>query len=123
MRTTIGLGHVNRPLYKMSIGCCAQTVARQVRFVDYIPWTVNLSCRIFADMKKRMNQICRVLADNVKALRLARALTQEELAFDADLDRTYISQLERGVANPSILVLVKISEVLGVELQELFVKH
>ena len=74
-------------------------------------------------MKKRMNQVCRVLADNVKALRLARALTQEELAFQADLDRTYISQLERGVANPSILVLVKISEVLGVELQELFIKH
>ena len=74
-------------------------------------------------MKKRMEQVCRMLAGNVKRLRLEQALTQEELAFQAELDRTYISQIERGVGNPSVLVLVKISGVLGVELQDLFITH
>ncbi len=70
-----------------------------------------------------MVQICRVLGDNVKALRLSHGLSQEELAFRAELDRTYISQIERGVSNPSVLVLLKISLILGVELGELFIKH
>ncbi len=70
-----------------------------------------------------MVQICRVLGDNVKQLRLSHGLSQEELAFRAELDRTYISQIERGVGNPSVLVLLKISLILGVELGELFVKH
>lgn len=70
-----------------------------------------------------MRQTCRILGDNVKALRLAHGLSQEELAFEAELDRTYISQIERGVSNPSVLVLLKISVILGVELAELFVKQ
>lgn len=59
----------------------------------------------------------------MKALRLAHGLSQEELAFEAELDRTYISQIERGVSNPSVLVLLKISVILKVELSELFVKR
>jgi transcriptional regulator with XRE-family HTH domain len=74
-------------------------------------------------MEKRMIQICKVLADNVKTLRLAHGLSQEELAFQADLDRTYISQIERGVSNPSVLVIHKIALVLKVEFAELFIKH
>lgn len=70
-----------------------------------------------------MRQTCRILGDNVKALRLAHGLSQEELAFEAELDRTYISQIERGVSNPSVLVLLKISVILKVELSELFVKQ
>lgn len=92
-------------------------------FVDYIPWTVNLHDCIVAEMEKHMTQICRVLGDNVKALRLAHGLSQEELAFQAELDRTYISQIERGVSNPSVLVILKISLVLKVEFAELFIKH
>jgi transcriptional regulator with XRE-family HTH domain len=74
-------------------------------------------------MEKRMVQICRVLGDNVKTLRLTLGLSQEELAFQADLDRTYISQIERGISNPSILVILKISIALKVEFAELFIKH
>jgi DNA-binding XRE family transcriptional regulator len=92
-------------------------------FVDYIPWTVNLHHCIVAEMEKRMNQICRVLGDNVKALRLAHGLSQEELAFQAELDRTYISQIERGISNPSVLVVLKISIALKTEFAELFIKH
>jgi len=45
------------------------------------------------------------------------------LAFRSELDRTYISQIERGVANPSVLVLIKISLILDVELGDMFKKH
>lgn len=70
-----------------------------------------------------MQRICRILGDNVKAVRLSHGLSQEELAFRADLDRTYISQIERGISNPSILVLLKVSVALNVELAELLIKQ
>ena len=91
-------------------------------FVDYIPWTVNPEALIVAFMEKRMVQVCRVLGNNVKALRLSSGLSQEALALETDLDRTYISQIERGVSNPSVLVLLKISVILGVEVSDLFIK-
>ena len=69
-----------------------------------------------------MAQVFRVLGGNVKTLRLSLGMSQEELAFQAEIDRTYVSQVERGVGNPSVLVLVKLSRILGVEVQELFVK-
>jgi transcriptional regulator with XRE-family HTH domain len=73
-------------------------------------------------MEKRMAQTCKVLGRNVKTLRQILCLSQEELAFQAELDRTYISQIERGVSNPSVFVLLKISVILGVELSDLFIK-
>ena len=74
-------------------------------------------------MKRRVEHELRVLGDNVKALRRAMSLSQEDLALQAEVDRTYVSQIERAVGNPSVLVLFKISEVLGVELAALFTKQ
>lgn len=91
-------------------------------FVDYIPWTVNPEELIVAFMEKRMAQVCRVLGNNVKALRLAQGLSQEALALEAELDRTYISQIERGISNPSVLVLLKIALILKVDISDLFIK-
>ena len=51
---------------------------------------------------------------NVRRLREARRLSQEELAFEAELHRTYISGVERGVRNPTVTVVAKIAEALGV---------
>ncbi len=51
----------------------------------------------------------RVLADNVKAARDALDLSQEALALEIDIDRTYISGIERGLRNPSLDVIVKIA--------------
>lgn len=58
--------------------------------------------------------IRRVLSRNVKELRKAKGLSQEELAFASELHRTYISGVERGVRNPTITVLTKIAKALEV---------
>lgn len=44
-------------------------------------------------------------------------LSQEALAFAAEVDRTYVSQLERGIANPSLLILFRIAKALKAELK------
>jgi transcriptional regulator with XRE-family HTH domain len=56
------------------------------------------------------------LANEIKQSRRRLGLSQEALALQAEVDRTYVSQLERGVANPSILILHRISTVLGMDL-------
>lgn len=63
------------------------------------------------------------LAQNVKALRAELGLSQEQLALDSGIDRTYVSQLEREIINPSLLVLVKLSLRLGVDVVDLLQSH
>jgi transcriptional regulator with XRE-family HTH domain len=53
------------------------------------------------------------LGSNVRRQRQRKALTQEKLAALADLDPTYISGIERGVRNPSVLSVVRIATALG----------
>jgi transcriptional regulator with XRE-family HTH domain len=43
----------------------------------------------------------------------ARRLSQEELAFEAELHRAHISGVERGVRNPTVMIAAKIAEALG----------
>jgi len=64
-------------------------------------------------------QIREVLSFNLKSLRQAKGLSQEELAHRAGLDRTYISALERCVYSASIDVLEKLAQTLGTEAAEL----
>lgn len=51
---------------------------------------------------------------NLRRLRKEAGLSQEAFAFEVGLHRTYVSGLERGVRNPTILVLEKIAVALGV---------
>jgi transcriptional regulator with XRE-family HTH domain len=48
------------------------------------------------------------------ALRKAKNMSQEELAFAADLDRSYLSAIERGKRNLSLVNIHRIAEALGV---------
>lgn len=59
------------------------------------------------------------LGNAIRAARKARGWSQEELAFQAGLDRTYIGSVERGERNIAALNLVKIAAVLGVGVGEL----
>lgn len=56
----------------------------------------------------------------IKAIRLQRGLTQEELAQRCELTKGYISQLENDLASPSIATLIDILNILGVTLQKFF---
>lgn len=56
---------------------------------------------------------------NVRRLREERSLTQELLGERASLDPTYISGIERGVRNPSLLSLSRLAKGLGVTLSNL----
>jgi transcriptional regulator with XRE-family HTH domain len=59
------------------------------------------------------------LARNLASLRHSRALTQESLAKAAAVPRSTIANLESGVGNPSLTVLVKVANALGVPIDEL----
>jgi len=52
-------------------------------------------------------------------LRQQRKLTQEQLAFAAKIDLTYLGGIERGKRNPSLLVMARIASALGVPLPKL----
>ena len=54
------------------------------------------------------------LGRNVRALREHRGISQERLALEAHLDRTYISQVERGTRNISLINLCRLAYVLKV---------
>lgn len=59
----------------------------------------------------------------IKELRLKAGLSQEALAFMADLDRTYISSVESGKRNIAIVNLEKVSRALNVSLKHFFNSH
>ncbi|WP_324828829.1 helix-turn-helix domain-containing protein [Qipengyuania zhejiangensis] len=62
-----------------------------------------------------------ILAANLKHYRLAAGMSQEELAHRADIDRTYVSSLERGRYSASIDTLESLSAALGIEAAQLLV--
>ena len=60
------------------------------------------------------------VAWNLRRLRVARGLSQEALAVDAGIDRTYVSRLERKMENPTVAVLEKLAAALCVQIVEFF---
>lgn len=58
----------------------------------------------------------------LRELRQARRLSQEELASQAELHRTYVSQLERGQKSPSLKTLQQIADALGVKPSDILLK-
>jgi len=63
-----------------------------------------------------------VLAINLRKVRQARGLSQEELAHRAEIDRTYISALERSVYAAGIDVVDRLARALGVEAADLLTR-
>ena len=59
------------------------------------------------------------LARNLAGLRHARSLTQDALARSAQVPRSTVASLESGAGNPSLVVLVKVAQALGVPIDEL----
>jgi transcriptional regulator with XRE-family HTH domain len=56
---------------------------------------------------------------NLKRIRQEQGLSQEEFAFRAGVHRTYVSGIERGVRNPTVVVLEELAQALGVPTTQL----
>lgn len=54
------------------------------------------------------------------SLRIQRGLSQEELAFESDIDRSYVSMLERGEKEPCLGVIFKVAKALKTSLPDMF---
>lgn len=61
-----------------------------------------------------------LVARNLRKLRVQRGLSQEILAVDAEIDRTYVSRLERGLENPTVAVLERLAEALDARIADFF---
>lgn len=61
------------------------------------------------------NSLAHQFGKVLRKRRLACGLSQQELAFASDLDRTYISLLERGLRQPSLSTIFALSETVGIK--------
>ena len=61
-----------------------------------------------------------LVAWNLRRLRVKRGLSQERLAYDAEVDRSYVGGLERRAENPTVDVLDRLAATLEVPLSEFF---
>ena len=89
-------------------------------YVDYRPLfyrLLNLKYFIMTDNEK---QELKKLGDKLRLFRLNKNISQEKLAEITNLDRTYITSLERGKRNPSIIILKKLAECLDVNPNDFF---
>ena len=62
------------------------------------------------------------LAQNLRRFRVEKGLSQEALAFAANIDRTYVSGIERGVRNPTLDILDSFAAALAVT-ADVLIKH
>jgi len=60
-----------------------------------------------------------VVGKNIRSLRRAAELTQEELAAEVGVDMRYMGGIERGQENPSLAVIARIAKALGVSASSL----
>ena len=67
-----------------------------------------------------MPDIKKIVGQNIKKYRIKRGWKQSTLSSESGLNRTYISQIERGEKNIGLVNLEKIARALGVNIQKLF---
>ena len=70
-------------------------------------------------MGGRTHPFLRTIGHTIRGLRLERGLSQEALADRADLDRSYMSGIERGLRNISVLNIARIADALEVSVRDL----
>ncbi|OGL47592.1 MAG: hypothetical protein A2W05_10940 [Candidatus Schekmanbacteria bacterium RBG_16_38_10] len=65
-------------------------------------------------------EIKKLIGKRLKELRRSKQLSQEQLAEKADINSKYLSRMERGTENPTLDMLIKLSNALEVEMWEIF---
>ncbi len=61
------------------------------------------------------------LSLNLRRIRVAKGISQERLAYDSGMDRSYVSGIERGIENPTIDVIDRLAKVLEISIDQLLV--
>jgi len=114
------------PLEGLLVVFCSSTLQTQRTATAATPidgthslWTHSRLTDDYGSMVNNNRNSSR-FGDAVRRARAAAGLTQEELAERAGLDRSYIGGVERGDRNPTLIVIEKIAEGLGIDLAELF---
>ena len=59
--------------------------------------------------------VVQLLGENVRRYRKLKGMTQEQLALESEMERSYVSDLERGTRNPSVRALGRLAEALEIE--------
>jgi transcriptional regulator with XRE-family HTH domain len=72
-----------------------------------------------SDLKNEILSAKTTLSTNLKRIRKSKSMAQERLAFEAGVDRTVVSKIERQVANPSLEIIVRLAVTLDVSVTEL----
>jgi transcriptional regulator with XRE-family HTH domain len=62
-----------------------------------------------------------ILSLNLRRIRVAKGISQERLAYDSGMDRSYVSGIERGIENPTIDVIDRLAKVLEISIDQLLV--
>ena len=101
---------------------------------DYYPWDYYRSHRSIVLLMKRdrganKNRHVqpgagpeRAFGDALREIRKERGVSQERLALDSGLDRTYVSLIERGVQSPTLRTVAKVAAVLGVKSSDIVLR-
>lgn len=63
--------------------------------------------------------VVQLLGRNVRKHRKLKGMTQEQLALETEMERSYVSDLERGTRNPSVRALGRLAEALSIKPDEL----
>ncbi len=74
---------------------------------------------ILYGMEQEMAKINKTVGFNIRKYRQKNKLTQEELAFESNLHRAYIGQIERGEKNIGVINLEKIAKALNITIAQL----
>ena len=72
--------------------------------------------------KHALDPVLVALGQAISSIRKSQGVSQEELAHRSEIDRSYMSAIERGTQNPGVMMMVKIAKAMGVPVSELFAK-
>ena len=58
------------------------------------------------------NEVAKIFGEEIRKIRAEVGISQERLALEADVDRSFLSKMERGIRQPSLTVLLKLCRAL-----------
>jgi DNA-binding XRE family transcriptional regulator len=86
---------------------------------NYSEWTEGDRARNLASVIRETTALKKRVGTRIRQKRKERGMTQEKLAFEAELSTHYLSQVEAGTRNPTLEVLYRLSIALHVDLADL----